>query len=178
MSAHLLAKLTPHGVVITGAGFGGQVEISGLDVAGALGMGNLSRGAYLWGLLKYAGDHQALPSLTRIVRGHVFQLGKSEGWGLTDAQIVGLAQLAILENLHAKVCPVCNGCGTVAAKTCERCAGVGRVSLSKRKRAEIAGFQKDTWNRVWDRRSRETWAVVNNLEAELLAHLWRYLGGR
>jgi len=49
--AELMAKMTPHGIVISGQGFGGTPAISAMDVAGALGMGKLARPAYLFGLM-------------------------------------------------------------------------------------------------------------------------------
>jgi hypothetical protein len=170
----MLAKMTPHGLLITGSPFGGKSEISALDVAAALGMGGLSHPAYQFGLLKFTGDSRALAVVDRMVRTHVGAMAKAEGWGITDEQVRGLARLVIVEHMESPVCSVCNGSGSVAAKPCEHCSGVGRVPLSKRRRAEIAGIERTAWNRHWDGRGRRIWLVVAEWEAELVSHLQRH----
>lgn len=174
--AELLAKMTPHGLVITGGTFGGSAAITAIDVAGALGMGGLSYPAYQFGMLKYAGDDRARANVYRLVRIAAGAMAKAEQWSITDAQIESLAALAIHEHLHCPVCSACNGCGLVAAKSCEQCLGTGRVNLSKRARAKLTGIERTEWNRRWDVRSRALWVVLANWEAELLAHLQKHFG--
>jgi ribosomal protein L40E len=173
--AELMAKMTPHGVQITGMGFGGTTNLSALDVAGALGMGGLSHPAYLFGLLKYCGDHQVLGRLDRIVRGYVFTLGKAERWNLTDDQICGLSRLAVFENLHVRTCGKCNGSGTIAAKACDKCEGTGRLPMSNRQRATIAGIPETSFRREWKSRAQRCYGIVQNWESELITHLHKQL---
>jgi ribosomal protein L40E len=174
--AELLAKMSPHGLVITGGTFGGSAAITAIDVAGALGMGGLSYPAYQFGMLKYAGDDQARAKVYRLVLIATAATAKAERWGVTDEQIESLAALAIHEHLNCPVCGKCNGCGQVAAKSCEQCLGTGRVNLSKRARAKLTGIERTEWNRRWDVRSRAVWAVMAGWEAELLAHLQKHFG--
>lgn len=176
--AELLAKMTPHGIVITGAGFGGTVRIDMMEVAGALGMGGLDHSAYLFGLLKYCMDHHVIGRIERIMRGHVAALSRAYQWGLTDAQIAGMAQLAILENLHDTVCRSCNGSAQVAAKPCEACNGSGRVPMSNRKRAALVGVAETSWRRDWRDRANQCYQVVSRWDADVTAHLAEHFGAR
>jgi hypothetical protein len=169
--AELMAKMTPHGCQITGMGFGGEAGITGLDVAGALGMGRLTHPAYLFGLLKYCSDHNVLSRIDRIMRGHVAAIGKSSRWFLTDDQIAGLARLAIVENIHCPVCDRCHGSGEIAARPCDKCAGSGRIPMSARRRAEIAGIPWTTWRREWDGRAQQCYGVAHAWDVEIQAHL-------
>ena len=175
--AEMLAKMTPHGPQITGEGFGGFQKLTMMDIAGALGMGNLDRSAYLFGILKYCGDHNALRPLDRIVRGHVAQIGKLEGWMLTDAEIVCLARLSLIEHIHSSVCDRCNGSCQIAAKACDKCHGCGRLPMSNRRRAEVAGIPRESWRRSWQVRAARCYEFVSRWEADVAAHLERQFGG-
>lgn len=171
--AEMLAKMTPHGPQITGEGFGGFQKLTMMDIAGALGMGNLDHSAYLFGILKYCGDHQVMGRLDRIIRGHVYQIGKFEGWNLTDAEVRGLAALSLFENLHSPVCDRCNGSCQVAAKPCDKCSGSGRLPLSNRRRAIIAGIPEATWRRDWKVRAARCYQIVSPWDAMVAEHLNR-----
>lgn len=176
--AELMAKMTPHGVLITGAGFGGTARLDMMDVAGALGMGGLDHSAYLFGLLKYCMDHHVAGRVERIMCGHVAAMSKAFMWGLTDEQIAGMARLAILENMHDTVCRTCNGSAQVAAKPCEPCNGVGRIPMSNRKRAAIVGVPETTWRREWKDKANRCYRIVSLWDAEVTAHLARQFGAR
>jgi ribosomal protein L40E len=176
--AHLLAKLTPHGVTITGEGFGGHARLDAMDVAGALGMGGLDWRAYKFGLLKYCGDHLSLRPLDDAMRVAIAEQSRAGRWNLTAEQISGLASLAIIENLHDRICDRCNGSGTVAAKECDKCHGTGKLPMSERRRAEIVGVPESSWRRLWKPRAAWAYAVVQQWDADVTAHLSRQFGSR
>lgn len=167
MKAHLLAKLTPHGHLPNGEGFGGKARLTALDVAGALGMPargrRLSRGAYLLGLAKYALDTDAAVGLVRIVSA---ELGR-RAIPLPST----LATIAVFEVIDASRCPACNGTGEPFGQTCEYCGGSGQIPPSIRSRARLAGIPKSTWVRKYESASREAYKYVAELENELLTHL-------
>lgn len=174
--AELMAKMTPHGIVISGQGFGGTPAISAIDVAGALGMGRLSRPAYLFGLLKYTGDTAAASSVYRITTEQVEALATGEGWNVSSHELAQLVGMAIRENMHAAVCPACNGSGVVAAKECGECHGIGRLATSNRERARLFGVPETTWRRQWRERADRCYRIVQAWDADVVRHLaWQFM---
>lgn len=174
MSIALMAKMAPHGVMITGQGFGGLAAITGMDVAAALGMGQLSGGAYFFGLLKYCGDEAVESRVRQCIKINVGALAKAWEWKLTDGEFAKLCELTLAEGLSCPVCGLCNGSGVVAAKDCERCGGVGRVSRSGRERAAWLGVSETTYRRVWKGRVDDCYRTVVRWETELSEHLKRH----
>lgn len=173
-AAELMAKMAPHGLRITGEGFGGRGGITAQDVAGALGMGGLYRPAYWYGLLKYCGYDGVRDKVTKCLRIGIGALAKDRGWKLTDREFSSLCQITLHEGMTSPVCKACNGSGTVAAKDCERCHGVGRIPMSSRQRAAWMGVPETTWRRVWKPRADECYRIVVRWDTEVEMHLRKH----
>ncbi len=109
-----------------------------------------------------------------------------------------LAGLAIYECMDLPICPECNGKGTTTFSLdrhperalspffeslndhegrirCATCQGSGRVKLSDRKRADLAGIGKDSWQRIWSKRYEGTHAMVLGWRDQAHSHLTRKL---
>jgi ribosomal protein L40E len=171
-----MAKLTPHGRVPNGEGFGGFVRLDPMEVAGALGMGGLDARAYWWGMLKWAGDHAMLGRITRVMETYAYHASVACGKNPSDEQVVGLATLGILMGLHDEVCDRCNGSGQVAADTCGKCGGARRIPMSGRRKAEIAGIPRETWREGrWDEVAATLNRVTVDWDTAVDKHLRRYL---
>lgn len=155
---HLLAKLTAKGLFIsTGAG-GGEVYISSSDVAAALGYGGtncrkLSNEAYNYGRVKYCDDP-----------GNVYKLrGLLAGELSTDKE--GLVDILMTEGIWRPIHKKCQGRG---------CAGCieGIVKRSIRERALMAGIDRSTFQRNWNRRIEKLFTIMDAWDTECLHHLY------
>ncbi|RDH41568.1 hypothetical protein B9G39_27865 [Zooshikella ganghwensis] len=59
---------------------GGTPTLTMQDVAGALGMADISREAYLYGLLKYTDDKTVLHELDKLTQKAVILFALKQGW--------------------------------------------------------------------------------------------------
>ena len=178
MSNEILARLNPLSVHFGDTG-GGWGEFTPLDLAAALGMGNLSRTAYLLALVKFAGFADLVPELERRAYGEILELfhkNDIERGEYFDA----MAKAALYEVVDWNICPKCLGLGEVRAPkvkglvACKKCDGSGKVFPSNRELAKRCGIPKTTfinkYRKQYDR-------MVNQLEdliTEIEAHLKRY----
>lgn len=176
----LLAKVTPHGKVINGEGFGGAPAVTAVDVAGALGMPaggeRLDNLAWQWGLAKYAFDPTAVRTVKRECIRRV--IDANAGRGKSSAWLAGLAVFVLEQQLIPPVCPECNGGGMVAGKSCLRCSGSGRRSVSKRGAAARLGLSESAWRRTWEARTSDLVRAMTDWESAVQAHLHWHFGRR
>lgn len=125
----LLALLCPHGP--RPGARGGVPELTGLDVAGAMGL-VVARAPALLMIAKYALDLDVLPDLCNAL--YVRAAGIPEFRGAQERgvpRIRNLCVLAVVEHLELAVCPKCKGRREIApnspnARSCPACQGRGR----------------------------------------------------
>ena len=179
MSSEILARLNPLSVHFGGTGGGGWGEFTPLDVAAALGMGNLSRLGYLLALAKFAGYSDVMPELYKRAYGEIWETFYKEGRQQTD-RFDNLIKTAVDDVIDWHVCPKCLGIGEARAPKvkglikCKKCDGSGKVFPSNRELAKRCQIPKTTfinkYREPYDRMIKQLEDVV--IEIEL--HLKRY----
>jgi len=184
----MLARLTSKGAWFEASGGGQGVKREGMlvpssEIAGALGMGDLSRAAYYLGLAIFADDNSAVNKLVLAMSPAVeYQLAES---GFPADRLRALCELAVVEVLWPRRCSDCNGEGVytapytlcvghgyqVAAHRCDRCSAKGRVSFTQRDAAKVIGISQVGFRKAWITRANVARAVLASLEDQLLAHV-------
>lgn len=153
----LLAMMTPHGVQV-GKPFGGIPKLTGLDVAGAMGMGLDRLEAHLL-LVKYA-DERALMTQIRIAWFMVvMDHGRRAGWkSEQQGRFKNLADTTMAEFLGLNLCSNCRGRGQTMLRklplTCSVCEGSGKQHPSERAMARGVGITVQSYRKSWTDRVR------------------------
>lgn len=178
-SIRLLSKLTTQGMKLGGVGGGGSVEISSQDVAAALGMGNLSRMAYLVGVAKFADDGIAQGELVHQVEASFRRDCIRNGWKQDHCR--GIAELCVFELIWEGQCPHCHGRGSRWVHRddgvsqhwadCSSCKSTGRKRLTIRERAAISGISRTRFQADWEARVDRLLIDLWSAESEVLRHL-------
>ena len=188
----MLARLTSKGAWFESPGraTGGKREgllVPSSEIAGALGMGGLSRPAYLLGLAAFADDNAAI---NRLVVAMVPMLEyRLAAAGFGSERVRELCELAVVEVLWPRRCPDCNGEGEFSApytdvascqylvrwQRCARCAGGGRVAFTHRDAAKVLGISLRGYQKAWQGRADIARSVIGELEAKLLDHVRRQM---
>lgn len=165
-----LATLTPQGVnTDTTAGY--KKHHQWQDVAGALGMGNLSQEAYLLARAKYCHEISASEKLQKVMTQKSTQLIARRQWKSKRNLAPILARVACFEVLSHQRCRVCFGTGVLYGKVCEFCDGIGRERVPEAHKYELANIDKRNWQRRWRERYEEVYQLLIAAEDELEAHL-------
>lgn len=163
---------------------GGYGSITTADVAALLG--GLEGEPFLMGMAADCGDLNALREVELILWTRASAISEREGWEPPQGQFTvrRMAALAIYEAIDDRRCYACNGTQwmtfdlrsspfMVLAPTfeavspmagrirCPACLGSGYIRLSNRKRADLAGINKDTWHRIWARRYSPIFDMAN-----------------
>lgn len=146
----LMAKMTAKGLNISGGGFGGRVELSWTDVAGALG--GLERVPTELLRTMYLGDHRGDDLVLGELRKFIAACAQDNKIKVTAGVVEGLAVLAMFEVVNPPHCTACNGVGQVrlragVIRVCERCAGSGYGARGSREQSAIAGIPRTTYDR-------------------------------
>lgn len=165
-----LTALTPQGVKADIAP-DDQKRRKWQDVAGALGMGELSEEAYLLARAKYCHEIPASEKLQKVMTKKSTQLITRRKWKSKRNLGPILARVACFEVLSHQRCPVCRGTGVLYKETCEFCDGVGRERVPEAHKYEMANIDKRNWQRRWRERYEEIYQMLIAAEDELEAHL-------
>ncbi|WP_163833358.1 hypothetical protein [Spartinivicinus ruber] len=184
VNANVMALLA-HGSINYEGVPGGTPQLTAEDVAGALGMGNLPREAYLLGLLKYAGDKTVLHELDTLVQKYVIGVGVKEKWREpwpNDKKrslmfFKQFARLMINEIVFENLCDVCKGTGIdKRSNKFRKCnCNDGRRPLTKIKQAEFCGIFEKCWRERWYTRYEVCLKQVHKWNAQIIFHLSEYL---
>lgn len=154
-TAELLAMMTPHGVEI-GHAHGGIAKLTGIDVAGAMGMADISQGEQQLMLAMYCGDLEALRQLEYSIYLKAVDIAIAKGWKVVRGKeyLRGVCQLAICEIVGHNRCRKCNGTKfNKDHKSCRRCEGSGMEKpVSGNQKADYIDMPRTTWHPVWDGR--------------------------
>ncbi|RLB62490.1 MAG: hypothetical protein DRH08_12385 [Deltaproteobacteria bacterium] len=173
MSAELLAKLTAHGVNITGEGFGGTPEITQSDVAGA--MAGMRKEVYEFVLLKYCADarmmERVIERVTWRVIGETFTGSYDPGMRLISRIAVIIVHMAT----EGPICETCNGTGTYASKSCHGCRGTGKTHMTQGKCAGMARISVPTYKKYWARLVDDHVLRLDGYASEGLGYVSRQL---
>lgn len=153
-----IALLTAHGIGEVGRPFGGIPTLTGMDVAGAMGMGLNRLGAELL-LVKYADDVNLLPSLRISWFMHVMEHKMAQGWRSQKAgKFRNLADTTLAENLALNLCKRCRGRGQIMPfkkpQTCPSCGGGCKQYPSEREMARGVDVSVQAYRESWTGRVR------------------------
>lgn len=176
----------------------GYGETTKEDIAASLS--GLYEDAMLMGMFYECGDGKALVRLERRLWQRVIGMAQAERWKLPTGEFVTrrLVGLALYEAMDPLICPECNGKGSTTFDLrhnpglilspyysqlseregrlrCAACQGSGKVKLSGRKRADLAGINKDTWIRYWSSRYEAVLTLTRDWLSDARSHLARQL---
>tara|TARA_R110001599_G_scaffold33832_3_gene108828 strand:+ start:14489 stop:15031 length:543 start_codon:yes stop_codon:yes gene_type:complete len=161
---HQVAKMTAHGVQITGEGFGGTGELSQTDIAAALA--GLHGQAYWLMRLKYCADTSMLARLVDAVAFQMLGEAMVSDEDVSAHTAKGLALVAVMQATLGPICDDCHGTGTAftkdSATDCVPCRGTGRLAMTQDRAAGIAGMTRKTYAKTY---SRLVDRAVSRLEA-------------
>lgn len=173
MSAHLLAKLTAHGIQITGEGHGGMPQITESDVAGA--MAGMRRVVYQFMRLKYCADKSMLRPVVERVTFRL--LGDAMYESLRVGEVKRLSTLIVHQATEGPLCETCNGTGTILSdenvKDCRPCRGTGRRRMSQERAADFMEVSRPTYVKSFQHLVDDEVASLESLEQEGFDHLRR-----
>lgn len=152
--------------------------------------------AFLMGMAYECNDHQSLLDLELRLWQLVMHRSKQERWRCPSQPFLcrRLAGLALFEVMHPRICLLCNGKGTFTfdindhpeyilsihfdqvsehngRMRCLGCNGTGRLKLSARKRADLAGVHKYTWQTYWGARYQPIYDLVRQWLQDARTHL-------
>ncbi len=143
----LLAKLAPHAKLPDGSAPGGITTLTAEDVAGACA--GMSRHAYLYALVKFAGYHDAgtVSALRVENRWAAARIARLKGWKIDARRVARLADLALTLSLCPPICRRCGGGGvTHSQRQCRACGGSGAGrEMSAREKARAVGVDHKSW---------------------------------
>lgn len=175
MSAALLAKLTAHGVNITGQGFGGRPDITESDVAGA--MAGLQKESYELLRLKYCDDVSYYRSVADGVSWRMLGRAMYGDFDISAKAATKAAMIVVDQAVRGPVCRTCQGTGTVvtkdSAKDCNPCHGTGRRQMTSNAAAKFMGVGRDTYVRKYERIVNQHVAELESYESAGISHLRR-----
>ena len=178
MNTEILAQLAPRNARMDGAGGGGIVELSPMDIAG--GLAGAPIGGQLAVLVAYAGQWEFVPELVVRIGRAVGRLARADRWkGMTPERIEVLARFAAHEFCFPPLCAACEGRGIEWApepRDCEECGGSGSGRVSGALVCEALGVEGEEWRGVWRGRYDRSYAIVAGWGSEALSHLARRLG--
>jgi hypothetical protein len=162
---------------------GGHGSTTTADIAALLG--GLDREPFLMGMAAELGDFDSLRQIELVLWERARHIGDRESWdpALGEFTVRRMAALALYEAINDPRCYVCNGSaemtvaldeypGMVLAPTfraitttscvvrCPACVQ-GKVRLSGRKKADLAGINKDMWTRIWAKRYEPLFGIAN-----------------
>ncbi|MBU2708773.1 hypothetical protein KCM76_22460 [Zooshikella marina] len=137
---------------------GGTPTLTMQDVAGALGMADISREAYLYGLLKYTDDKTVLHELDKLTQKAVILFALKQGWKEpfpNDKKrslffFLQMGRLVINELVGENFCKACNGTGYINKAKAKKCSCKdGKKPMKKAEQARFCGVHYDTWRTNW-----------------------------
>lgn len=176
---HHVAKMTAHGIQISGMGFGGMPELSQTDVAQALS--GLHGQAYWLMRLKYCGDLSLFRPLVDAIA--LRMLGEAMVGGEdVSAQVARkLAAVIVMQHTTGPICEDCHGTGTAfegaTVKDCPACAGTGRLVMTTTRSAQIAGVSPPTYRKRYADLVNGEVARLEALESHAFSHIRRRIYG-
>lgn len=153
------------------------------DIAALLA--GLDREPFLMGMAADLGDLRALQDIELILWERARYIGDRENWDPPRGEFTvrRMAAVALYEAINDTRCYVCNGTSemaislteypgmvlaasfrTINAESCVvRCPAciAGKVRLSGRKKADLAGINKDVWTRIWAKRYEPIFQIAN-----------------
>ncbi len=152
------------------------------------------------GMASECGDAKALRDLELKLWQITYHMAIREKWKLPKGEFVTrrMAGLALYEVIGPLLCLECNGMGVMVFSMAERggllmnpsfeqinpyegrircpaCQGSGKVRLSNRKRADLAGINKDTWPKYWSSRYEGVYSIPLGWLSTARSHLAREL---
>ena len=160
----ILALMCPHGIEI-GKPFGGIPNLTGLDVAAAVGMGHIDRGPGLLLQVKYCDERVHYHELWFCWYHAVITQAQKDGWRRRDGpgkkipRYAYLAMYSLVEDLSTLHCQSCEGRGELMLGEtmceCPVCDGIGRLYPSGREISRQLHMDEKTFRTTW--KSRLQW---------------------
>lgn len=180
-AAELYSYMTARGVNLGGVGGGGRPLLTGMDVAGALGMAKIAQGPYLMGLAKYGGDGQALKDLYYYAWMEAADIAVARKWDIERGKprLRGISALAVDEVVGHHKCDKCQGTGYNAAhRRCSHCQGTTiEPHPSERMLARKADIPEASWRSKWKHRYVKVLESMRRWDATAQSAIRRGLDG-
>ena len=176
----------------------GHGALRSADIAGMLA--GLEREPFLMGMAAELGDKGALFQLELCLWTRGNTIAEKENWDPPQGEFTvrRMAALALYDVIDERRCMQCNGKGhetfslsehpaLVLASTfeslngregtvrCRACQGSTQMRLSGRKRADLAGINKDMWTRTWSKRYEPIFRIANDWRESARSYLARRL---
>lgn len=151
---------------------------------------------YMMGMAAECGDYKALRQIELVLWTRANKIAERERWEPPRGEFTvrRMAALALYEAIDDRRCYACNGEGhmefslqthpglimapsyrelNVASGTirCPACQGSGQIRLSGRKKADLAGINKDSWTRQWARRYEPVFRIANDWREQARSYL-------
>lgn len=186
MTTNLMAMMTAKGLNYEKAGkgiVGGIPTLTAQDVAGALGMADISREAYLYGLLKYTEDKKVIHELDKLTQHAVILFALKQGWRepFPDDKkrslffFLQMGRLVINELVEENRCNTCSGTGVVASKRRKCTCDNGKKPMSFLKQSKFCGMPYKTWYTNWKDRYKECVKEFQKWDVEIINALSKKL---
>jgi hypothetical protein len=152
MGAEILTLLNAKSCRLDGAGGGGLPSVTASDLAAAVAMANLPKGAWYLGLVLFCGQDDALRDFEYAIWLHAVGVANKRGWKIDTGkqQLRGISRVAMRLVVDPFRCRYCGGGGfNQHHKPCRRCAGSGMAVISQRQLAKLASIPQRTWLDTW-----------------------------
>tara|TARA_R110002073_G_scaffold44656_3_gene123726 strand:- start:4000 stop:4554 length:555 start_codon:yes stop_codon:yes gene_type:complete len=176
---HQVAKMTAHGVQITGEGFGGTGELSQTDIAAALA--GLHGQAYWLMRLKYCADMSMFQRLSDSIAFRLLGQALAGGDDIGARAAGKVASVVVMQFTTGPVCDSCHGTGTAfhgaTVKDCGACNGSGRLSMTQETSAGIAGVSVPTYRKKYARMVNAEVSRLESIESNAFSHIRRRIYG-
>ena len=133
-----------------GSGSGGLTR---QEILAAIGMGHLSRPAWLMAQAYYLAEASVLSELSKCLCLAAVDLANEHGWKVPRGHEL-LRRMSVLALLKILEPPMCRSCRNDDKRklNCEACAGTGHRDFPIRFQAEITNLPRTTWARDWRKR--------------------------
>lgn len=180
MSTEVLARLNPKSINFSGNIGGGRGDDSPLDVAAALGMGKLSREAYLLALCKFSGFDDVYPELFGWVKEYALNQRMRINPKKGSLYLEDIVKTALDNSIEWDICHWCNGTGEKrdirkkGLSTCGKCSGSGKLKPTVLEIAKQAGIPRSTFKDTYKKEYDELIKYLDGLIARIETHLSIY----
>ena len=180
MIAEKISRLNPKTTNFSQSTGGGHSDDSPLDIAAALGMGNLPRAAYLFALIKFADQKENYDELLFLVRRRALAMRIKSGKKQADRYFLGVTKTALDNAIGWDICHWCKGVGKrrhvhkKGVTDCVKCSGTGKLKPTVFEVAKSAKIPRSTFKDSYAKEYGELIKYFDHLIDRIETHLFIY----